>query len=80
MSPVRTLDPNADLRAQVVDKLRDLLTRAEAGEFVSMIFIGQRLGNTVVYANTGSPDRHAQIAALEIEKAILVQQALRGDS
>ena len=41
MSPVRTLDPNADLRAQVVDKLRDLLTRAEAGEFVSMIFIGQ---------------------------------------
>lgn len=74
---VRALDPNAELKAQVVDMLRDLLARAESGEFVSGIFLGQRTGNSVLYRNTGSPDRHAQIAALEIEKAILVQQCLR---
>lgn len=73
---VRCIDPHADTKAQVVEMLRDLLTRAEAGEFVSGIFLGQRLGNSVLYRNTGSPDRHAQIATLEIEKAILIQQCL----
>lgn len=73
---IRSIDPHADTRAQVVEMLRDLLTRAEGGEFVSGIFLGQRTGNTFCYRNTGSPDRHAQIAALEIEKAILVQQLL----
>jgi hypothetical protein len=73
---VRCIDPHADTKAQVVDMLRDLLARAEGGEFVSAIFLGQRTGNSFCYRNTGSPDRHAQIAALEIEKAILVQQLL----
>lgn len=73
---VRALDPHADTKAQVVDMLRDLLARAEGGEFVSAIFVGQRAGNSICYRNTGSPDRHAQIAALEIEKAILVRQCL----
>ena len=57
-------------------QVRDLLARAEGGEFVSAIFVGQRAGNSICYRNTGSPDRHAQIAALEIEKAILVRQCL----
>lgn len=73
---VRTIDPHADTRAQVVEMLRDLLARAEGGEFVSGIFLGQRTGNSFLYRDTGSPDRHAQIAALEIEKAILIQQCL----
>lgn len=74
---VRAVDPHADTRAQVVVMLRDLLARAEAGEFVAGIFLGQRLGGETVYRNTGSPDRYTQIAALEIEKAILVQHTLR---
>lgn len=76
MSPVRTLEPNAALRAQVVEMLEDLLARAKAGEFVSGIFLGQRQGDSVVYRFTGSPDRHEQIAALEIQKVILVQRCL----
>ena len=73
---VRSVAPHAGARAQVVEMLRAPLARAAGGEFVSGIFLGQRVGNSFCYRNTGSPDRHAQIAALEIEKAILVQQLL----
>ena len=77
-APLREIDPNAPLRAQVVEKLEELLGRARTGEFTSMLFVGETRGGTFVHTYTGTTDRHTQIAQLEILKAILVQRCLEG--
>lgn len=70
------IDPNAALRAQVVEKLEELLVRAKAGEFTSMLFVGELGGREFCHAWTGTEDRHAQIAQLAILQALLVRSVL----
>lgn len=76
-APVRLATSGDRYAADVVATLRDLLARAEAGEFVScVVALEQARTFEVTYRVTGVPDLGALVGRLHVLAHMLTRKAL----
>jgi hypothetical protein len=77
--PLRLVTDRDRYARECVEVLREMLTRAEAGEFTSVIVIGDRAeGGELVHRHSPAPDYAALIGRLSITRAMIERSALGG--
>lgn len=75
MAEIVELPKNRDAENRVTQKLRDVLARAEAGEFVSAHLCLFRPDGDMERHSAGAYETTQVVAALEIAKHLLIKSA-----
>ncbi len=75
---VVNLDPAAGRREEVVEVLRELLQRAEAGELVDFSYTAARVNGSTLTGYTATDDAHRRLAGVSMLQFRLARQMEEG--
>lgn len=68
------LDPKSARREDVVEILRELLERAEAGEFLDLAYCASRPNGSTISGYTSTDDAHRRLAGVSLLQFRLARQ------